>query len=227
MPETISQPTEWLRQAKVSMLRAGLPSAYVTRTCLELSDHLEQSERDENSSTLLGESPKDVAKAIVHSYRSRGLLQRVHPLLLLLLPLPLTVLLTLAYYAGCYVVFGRLVGHFDTVDQLPLHAMMIVWSLFYSGKLAGPALSAWVTFQLTKRMARPWHWGAALFACQSLAIAITKPELVLAVENSSLAIHCGSDFIFQTTQLLLTATIAMFGFLVVSKLRQQQRNLVA
>lgn len=218
--------TQWLSQTEFALRRAGMPQDYVNRTCSELSDHLAECEHDNRPAKLLEESPRDLAKAIVTSYRSRGLLRRVPPVLLLLLPLPLTVLMSIAYFVGWGIVLEATMGDLQQVEHLSLKTTMLIYAIFHSGKLAGPALSGWATLTICRRMARPWYWAASLFVLQSLAILATRPDMEFALRQVSLNVGIGAEHMPHLSQVLLAAVVAMTGFVVVAKQRRQQRELL-
>lgn len=221
------QAIKWLNQAESTMLRAGLPRDYVVRTCSELNDHLQECQDDETSPALLNESPRELATSIVHSYRSSGIFRRIPPVLLLLLPLPITIALTLGYFAACYLALDFAFDCFDGNGALPLHVTATIWSLFYAGKVAGPLLSGLVAREIARRMARPWYWAAILFVLQCIAIAVTRPELIIASEGSSLSIHCGSEQLLYASQFSIAGLLGLLGWYFVARERLRQLGAIA
>lgn len=214
--------TQWLSQTEFALRRAGMPQDYVNRTCSELLDHVEECEANGQRAMLLEESPRDLAQEIVSSYRSKGLLRRIPPVVLLLLPLPFTVLMTIAYYAAGGVVLETIYGDLQAIEHLPLHVTTLIWVIFYSGKLAGPVLSGWLTLEIVRRMSRPWYWAAGMFLLQSFAIVFTKSDLQMALRQLSLSIGLGPGHVPHASQIMLAAVVALVGLAVVSRQRQCQ-----
>jgi len=218
----------WLRQVENLLLKAGLPASYVSRTCLELSDHVEACRDMGEEATLLRESPQNLSDQLVLSYRKRGVWRRIPPVVLLLLPLPIAVLMTMVYYQICYVVLQVLFDPFVGSGDLPMHVAITMWALFYGGKLAGPLFSGLVTREIARRMSRPWGWAAALFVLQCCATAVLCTSLELSPSTATLALdlECDWPHRLETAQLLSGLTIGIFGYWVVARLRFEQLRLV-
>ncbi len=216
--------TQWLRQVEHSLLKAGLPTDYVARTSLELSDHVEACREAGAEATLLHEPSQRLAAQLVRSYRSRGVWRRIPPVLLLLLPLPIAVLMTFVYYQICWVVLVLLFQPDGGPGEIPMHVATTMWAFFYGGKLAIPLLSGLAAREIARRIARPWPWAAALFVLQCWAAALVATSLEIAPSDVDLtiALDCVWPHLLGTVQLLSGLAIAIFGGLIVTQLRFEQ-----
>jgi len=219
-------PADWLNQVERSLLKAGLPAKYVVRTRTELADHVEECRDAGDEIAILREPPVDLAKTIVHGYRSVGIWRRVPPIFLLILPLPITLLINFAYFFLCYFVLEVLFHPFEESKDLTLPVAMTMWALFYGGKLAAPVLSGLAVSTIAQRMARPWHWTALLFTLESMAIAATQTTMAISESTSELSIDCGTDHVLQTTQVVSGLVIVGLGFFIVTRQRQEQLSVV-
>lgn len=226
--------TAWIQCVKSSLLKAGLPIRYVTRTCLELSDHVEESNEESNVTggevLLLNESPQELSTQLVRSFRKQGFLRRIPPVLLLLLPLPLTILATGVYFGLSRAFFEAFINPEKGPEEFPLHVIITFWIVFYVGRVAVPLLSGLVACAITQRMSRPWGWAAAFFALQCWAAALLRTSMSVAsslaeaASEVSLTVSIESlwPHFMGSAQLLSGVAIALFGFLVVSRLRLEQ-----
>ncbi len=219
--------TRWLRQVENRLLKAGLPARYVTRACLELSDHVETCREAGKEVSLLREPTRDLSTQLVRGYRRKGVWRRIPPALLLLLPLPIAVLIALAYYQVCYVVLVLLFDPFDCPGELPLQVATTMWAFFYGGKMAVPLLGGLAMREIARRMARPWGWAAAIFALQGWATALVVTSLELAPAEIDLNIDLNFVWphLLGSVQLLSGLAIATLGFWVVTRLRYEQHRM--
>ena len=221
--------THWIQHVKNSLLKSGLPSRYVTRTCLELSDHVEESRDSDGEVLLLEESPEILSEQLVRSFRKQGFWRRIPPVLLLLLPLPVAFLATAAYFGLSHIF---LMWAFDLKSihgEIPLHLIITMLVFFYLGRMAIPLLSGLVACVITRRMARPWGWAAAFFVLQCWASALIRTKLLIASspigpaskEELTISIHSLLPHL-EPAQLLSAIAIALLGVLVVPRLRAEQ-----
>ncbi len=221
--------TRWLRSVEHALLKSGLPAHYVSRSCLELADHVEACRDAGEAPALLQEPPSNLSAQLVKSYRRRGVWRRIPPVALLLLPFPIAVLMTLAYYELCWGMLVLLFQPNGSPSEIPLHVATTMWALFYGGKLATPLLSGLAARAITRRMARPWGWAAAIFTLQCWATALVVTTLKLAPTDVDLNIAL--DFVWphtlETPQLLSGLAIALLGFWVVASLRFEQQRATA
>ena len=218
--------TRWLRSVEHALLKSGLPAHYVSRSCLELADHVEACRDAGEAPALLQEPPNDLSAQLAKSYRRRGVWRRIPPVALLLLPFPIALLMTLVYYQLCWAVLVLLFQTDDSPGELPLHVVTTMWALFYGGKLAVPLLSGLAARAIARRMARPWGWAAAIFTLQCWATALVVTTLKLSPADADLNVTL--DFVWphslETTQQLSALAIALLGLWVVTSLRFEQQQ---
>ena len=217
--------TRWLRSVEHSLLKSGLPAHYVSRSCLELADHVEACRDAGEAPALLQEPPSELSAQLAKSYRRRGVWRRIPPVTLLLLPFPIALLMTFVYYGLCWAVLALLFQPDGDPSEIPLHVVTTMWALFYSGKLAVPLLSGLAARAIARRMARPWGWAAAIFALQCWATALVITTLNLAPTDVDLRVTL--EFVWphllEPTQLLSGLAIALLGTWVVTSLRFEQQ----
>ena len=139
---------QWLERLSSRMIRAGLPVAYVRRCVWELADHIDQVGESGSMTTEISEdSSTALADQFVDSYRSAKWLRRLPAIVWTLVPVPLGVIVCVAYYATGLALIGTCTSALEREDHVGFSAHLLPW-LYYVGQFVTPMIAMFVLQKL-------------------------------------------------------------------------------
>ena len=144
----------WLDELTSQMFRAGLPTDYIARSCLELSDHVVESERHGKDKrcgaedcAVLSAEPKELASQFISTFRASTWYGRLPSPVWFLAPVVVSLGVCLAFYCSILITLDAVFDAASPSDQ-PWNPGFMMW-FFYTGKLVTPVIATFLLLRMT------------------------------------------------------------------------------
>ena len=179
---------QWLETLSQNLRRNGLPPEYVQRCKLEICDHLAEAAEHECGLSTFGEADM-LTHEFVRSFRRGRWYRRIPRFVWLFLPFPLTILVSLVFYASAGVLLGEIVDSIRPTNPQDGYTLLVLW-FFYLGKFSTPLCAAYLLLTAMKKAGQTALVRNSAVALLCVAFAMTYSELQLGstIENSTLSL---------------------------------------
>lgn len=212
----------WLNTLSTSLTEEGLPAEHVQRCLEEFGHHIDDLADSAQSCDVMG-SPCEITSGLVSAYRRATPMRRLPAWAWLIAPLPLAILVTLAYYVAAGICIELHTTAFENHPVAKTDRDWITW-YFWLGKFAAPLISTYLVLWLMRGLGRPpWvHRGAILSLATAHALLFS--ELAFPSGGVELSLNLAIDHPPTVNNLLCQTMEAALVIIVAIKFGTQPRS---
>lgn len=224
---------QWLEELAGRLRDQGLPLGYIQRCLLELDGHLEETLNEgshQEVETLLDSfgTTERLAAGFVASYRGANWYRRMPAFVWWISTLPLAVLCTIGFYAVIGILFGETERWFPAFAADETLQPIVYWC-FFVGKIASPAIAAYLLLRILAGIGRPLWVNVTALSLLSLAYLFVVAELQIhTIADAELSIGITSSGLIDPShmiwQLCQTLTVALIAIWDTVSTAKQARN---
>ena len=216
---------QWLSEVRSTLGSAGLPTDYVRRTILELSDHVaEQSELDPGH-RMVDTSPHQLSGQLVTAFRSATWFRKLPNWFWFVAPIPISMVVCLTYYGlsvlliilCCESFEWRVLGNDNSTSVAAVALLTLVLCV---GKLLTPLLAALAMIRGASRAGKPlWvRYGSLIVLAFVFLVTTSELQLPNRFSEGSMTLEIGTDWVadvdllgWQIAQALVVCTTAFLA----------------